>query len=39
MLLVSNLAEGYPGFLFQCYSHPKDFGGVTRKGTGHHETE
>ena len=26
MLLVSNLAEGYSGFQFQCYSHPKDFG-------------
>ena len=27
MLLVSNLPEGYSGFLFQCYSHLKDFGG------------
>ena len=31
MLLVSNLAEGYSGFLFQCYSHPKDFGGHEKR--------
>jgi len=31
MLLVRNLAEGYSGFLFQGYSHPKDFGGARER--------
>ena len=37
MLLVSNLPEGYSGFLFQCYSHPKDFGPACRSHLPQHE--